>query len=503
MDLDIENYSIGELFNLIQLEQQETNINEIKQESNNLIMKFQNQDKPELVTFFKQLKEKLLNYFLENFVDEEKDGIDDWLQDEYLDNPDEIQEEKITSRANQIGFFQQDDHVVMDRNRLGINQVGDIPIIQGEINPNLKNTITRIVSLDSQFRETIFPYSNNPNSISSSTNYTCLLNDMLTNTLNLQLYSIEIPYSWYLIDEYKGNDYFLVRYKDDENKLKSISIKINEGNYTPDTIIDEINDKINENKILLNDGIIVNFSNDPKNGKTTIRNKSNKQITIIFYDNFNFLSEMKSCENKAKINSNLGWILGFRGHDVEGIPNMIYIINKDEHIVSYSLIDCYGPKYFLVMLDDFNQNHINKGLVSITLLNNNISLPSYYSADLDIECVDDDEVYIQGAPRRLTQAQLYTLNQIKSDDGIPLSSRTYAATTTDVFAVIPLKTLGLSPGQPYVEFSGSLQKNKRVYFGPVNIQNFKVRLVDDKGYTVNLHGMDWSFSIISENLYQY
>jgi hypothetical protein len=55
----------------------------------------------------------------------------------------------------------------------------------------------------------------------------------------------------------------------------------------------------------------------------------------------------------------------------------------------------------------------------------------------------------------------------------------------------------------YVDFSGSLQDNPRIYFGPVNIDRLRVRLVDDMGRTVNLHGVDWSITLISENLYQY
>ena len=500
MDTNINNYTNEELFNLLSLEEDEASIDDIENSSNNLIYRFNSQKKPELATFFIQLKDKLKKYMQEMIEEEEeeKDVINEWMDNEYLPNTDKSQENKITDRTNQVGFFEQDDHIVMDRNQLGLNQVGEVPIIQGELNPNLKNTVTRIISLDSQFRENIFPYSDNPNSISSSTNYSCLLNDTLTNTLNLQLYSVEIPYSWYLIDPYKGNDYFIVQYVDDKNISQETTITIDEGNYTEEGLINEINKKCN--KIFDSSVIDIQFEYLGASGKTTIKNNSDREITIIFFNNSNFLSQMKSCDNKAKINSNLGWLLGFRGDQDN---KMIYIISQNETINSQSMVDTYGPRYFLIVLDDFNQNHINKGLVSITLLNSNISLPDYYSADLNIECIDDKEIFVQDGPRRLTQAQLYSLNQLTTDPSEAANTRTYAATTTDVFAIIPLKVLGFKPGNPYVEFSGSLQKNKRVYFGPVNIQNFKVRLVDDKGYTVNLHGMDWSFSIISENLYQY
>jgi hypothetical protein len=62
---------------------------------------------------------------------------------------------------------------------------------------------------------------------------------------------------------------------------------------------------------------------------------------------------------------------------------------------------------------------------------------------------------------------------------------------------------GLKVGEMYIEFGGTLQDNKRIYFGPVNIDRMHVKLLDDKGYPVNLNGGDWAVTLISENLYQY
>jgi hypothetical protein len=61
----------------------------------------------------------------------------------------------------------------------------------------------------------------------------------------------------------------------------------------------------------------------------------------------------------------------------------------------------------------------------------------------------------------------------------------------------------MNTGDMYVEFGGTIQDNKRIYFGPVNIDRMHIKLIDDKGYTVNLNGAEWSITLISENLYQY
>jgi hypothetical protein len=78
--------------------------------------------------------------------------------------------------------------------------------------------------------------------------------------------------------------------------------------------------------------------------------------------------------------------------------------------------------------------------------------------------------------------------------------------TSDVFAVIPLRTAaatGLTMGQHYIDSGPSLLTNQRAYFGPVVINKLRVTLRDDKGYIVNLHGNDWSFSLVTEELYEF
>jgi len=186
---------------------------------------------------------------------------------------------------------------------------------------------------------------------------------------------------------------------------------------------------------------------------------------------------------------------------------MIYSYDlNDSSITSESIIDTYGSKYFLLVVDDFNQNHLNKGLVSITNLNNTLSLPNYYNTDLsfnEAQCIEDKKSPIViSAPRRITQAQIYSLNQIINNRK-NTSTTSSAPTTTDVLAIVPIKKEGLVTGQQFVEYGSTLQLNMRTYFGPVDVERLKVRLVNDSGYTVNLNGGDWSFSLISENLYQY
>jgi len=204
-----------------------------------------------------------------------------------------------------------------------------------------------------------------------------------------------------------------------------------------------------------------------------------------------------------------------------------------------------------LVLDDYNQNRINNGLVSITELSNILPIPTYYNTSqpyictpnvinlpsvLDINAVGNlsnispaeaaslginpDNLFnslqdkidlgtgnipqiLPSAPRTLTQAQIYTINEIIKNRNKTISFRSKAPTNSDTFAIIPIKYGSMTTGQLYTELSGQFQDNKRVYFGPVDIDRLRITLLDDKGNVVDLHGGDWCVTLISENLYQY
>ena len=132
-----------------------------------------------------------------------------------------------------------------------------------------------------------------------------------------------------------------------------------------------------------------------------------------------------------------------------------------------------------------------------------LNVPSYYNAK-DISCNENESqpFMVRSAPRTLTQAQLYTVNEIITNKK-KNTNRTSGPTTTDVLAIIPIQLVTTFRPGPYVQFGQALQANIRTYFGPVNIERLRVRLIDDKGNLVNLHDNDWSFTMVVEELYQY
>ena len=518
IDTNIENYNDDELYQILDLDT-DASIDEISDRTNELYNRFLSENNYDMAYFFQAVQNKLLDVKDDDDNEESSDDGGDnndiqnndstqygnWWENQYIQQTaDTNQEDKTTDRKQRVDIFNQGDHIIMKQNELGVNNDYTVPIAQGTMNPNLKNVTQRIICIDSKYRANIVPYTNNPDGVSSSTNFTLDLSDPLTNTLTLKLYSIQIPYSWYLIDTNYENDFFFIKNGDNYT-----CIKIDDGNYTPEELIEEINDKLQQTKDTETDYSYIEFSYKSKNGKVTITNTEQSPAQypeIIFYGENLSCGDKIGCFKNKKINNTLGWILGFRGYvDSEGNLNYGYEI-RDSPITSESIIDTYGSKYFLLAVDDFNQNHLNKGLVSITNLNNTLSLPNYYNTDLsfnEAQCIKDKKAPIViSAPRRITQAQIYSLNEIINNRK-NTSTTSSAPTTTDVLAIVPIKKEGLVTGQQFVEYGSTLQLNMRTYFGPVDVERLKVRLVNDSGFTVNLNGGDWSFSLISENLYQY
>jgi len=374
-------------------------------------------------------------------------------------------------------------------NETSLGAIYTKPIEKDFLNPTMKNINQRIVIIDSQYRENIVPYyPNNPSSTTSATDFLVNFSDSLNDVTSMQLYSIQIPYTWYVIDETHGNHYFYIEISD-----VSYKISLDSGNYTETQFITHINSVI-ATAISSSD---VTVSWNENNGIFSIINSSSDDITVVFfdYDDARFKSTEANKES-PKNNYNLGWFLGYRT-----ISNniMAYDISAGDTLKGEAVMDINGPKYFMLLIDDFNQNHLNRGLVNIDMDKQFIELPKYTNAPGTVSC---DPCNATG----MTKSQIYTYQSIaeyRNTFGEDRNSRMNSGTTTNIMAIIPLDVSFLSIGKVFTETSSSLEANSRIYFGPVNIDKMKIRLIDDRGKNVNLHGNDWCFGLTTNHLYKY
>jgi len=582
INMNISDYTLSELMAIIEIE--DLTPSHIVENTNFYIKKYKVKD-PKLSVFFQDVQSQLLQYAQgidDNEPDNNDEGkiivesfgnmsnnaiypagdkqISDWYQNENLTQSDKNQTNKITDRKQKIQLFG-NDSVPMNREQIATTDTYNLPVKQDSLNPNLKNTINRFLNLDSQFRQ----YTTGIDS--TSTNYTCDLSDTLKNTLKLSLYSYQIPFSWYAIDVAYGNTCFWIYDQDSGNY---VSISIPPGNYSQTSFQTQLNSSFNVAGFTFptspvnynqNSGKITLYlyggvwtDPDPDSSKTFTVSETTQ---IIFFDFTASLQCNINCSTKSNhyFNSTLGWIMGYR------LPYINVSQNGNE---TSAILDLNGTKYLILVIDDYNQNHINNSLVSISQFSNTLKIPSYYSPDLPYTCLNpgqninnlnelidgvvtqslfdtqsfnagngsftpgnytntsnqalnglliggkyendytSTQIVLPSAPRTLTNAQLYTINSINNNNNNITNYLAKAPTSSDILAIIPVKTsAGVPTGSLLVEFSGSLQDSSRTYFGPVNIDRLAVKLLDDKGNILNLNGNDWCVTIVAECLYQY
>lgn len=553
IDYNVDNYTISELLAILGLEFDfdiatdqltQANINKINDNVMLASKRFQSQfaSQPQLSLFFRNIQSKVIRYTdtleteLKNGMntldipeyDQDTQQTDAWFSNQYLTQEDSVQKDKITDRRQKVNLYD-NIHFPMKQEQLGISNNFDVPVSQDVLNPNLKNVINRFITLDSRNRGESY----------SATDYTTDLSEHVTNVLSLRLYAISIPYTWYVIDYQFGNTCFWF-----VNQGNHFKISIEPGNYNPTSFCDAINTAFitsnftystipvpaiatyssSSGKIKL----VLNGWKDP-NGITitTINNASlfdaavNPYIQFYDYNGVFNCFEDQGCNSSSSIETTLGWLMGYR------VPIIALLTSGNTATVP---IDLLGPKYFTIVLDDYNQNNINTRPITNVITSNSIPLPEYFNTSQPYVCIPPNppltvtalgnltnvsEVgsvdvnfatmqVLPSAPRTLTNAQMYTINEIIKNKNRSGTNKLKAATPSksDTFATVyikfPLTNAGIA-----VDFSGQLQDNKRIYFGPVDIDRLRIRLVDDRGYIVNLNGADWSCSIICETLYQY
>jgi len=594
INTNVSDYTLSELMAIVEIE--ELTAENIIENTNYYIRKYKTKN-PKLAVFFKEIQSQLLQYSqgLEPESDEDTEGkiivepmlsgiegytnmtndaiypsgdkmVSDWYKNEVLTQSNKTQTDKITDRKQTIKLFN-NPQVPMKQEQIATTDTFNLPVKQDSLNPNLKNTIKRFVNLDSQFRQ----YTSGIDSI--STDYTCDLSDTIKNTLSLCVYSYQIPFSWYAIDSAYGNTCFWIYDMASDN---TIAISVPSGNYSQSGFQNTLNDAFSSAGFTFTPPLPSPVNYDPNSGMITLYLNGGKwtdpldpaggvvftinpDTQIIFFDFTGNLQCNINCVTKSNhyFNSTLGWLMGYR------LP---YLNVDPSGNPASAILDLNGTKYLILSIDDYNQNHINNSLISVSQFNNTLKMPTYYSPDIPYTCITpaqqpnnlpeliggvvadslfntqsfnakngsfvpgnsssyttsiqalnglliagkyqqdytSTQIVLPSAPRTLTNAQLYTINSINNNNNNLTNYLAKAPTSSDILAIIPVKTsVGVPTGSLLVEFSGSLQNSVRTYFGPVNIERMAVKLLDDKGNVLNLNGNDWCVTLIAECLYQY
>jgi hypothetical protein len=320
-----------------------------------------------------------------------------------------------------------------------------------------------------------------------------------------------------------------------------IKITIPSKRYTLTQLIKEINRQFDTNP-LTKGSTLSTFNDGFAKEHSIFRLNINKIYTAQDYSlTFFNQTQFASCSvggqgiysiKTALWDSTVGWLLGFHSYaayhfstsasNQENIANYkkynAYTISMNsmtnQPIVSLTgdaTVNVYLFNQFYIILDDYTQNHLNDGVVTVTTADKDVALPSYANR-ANFKCNPSNgqpavslyrSNYGGTIPQLLTQNQLYAATQVLTNQQTNATKSVYSPPpyVKDMFAVIAMKLTSLQVGQSFVEYGGSLQDHDRKYFGPVNIRRITIRLLTDRGNVVDLNGANWSFSIICDQLY--
>jgi|688.fasta_scaffold124471_2 hypothetical protein len=287
----------------------------------------------------------------------------------------------------------------------------------GVINPLKKKTIKKNLNIDSRFRENYYS--------STSTNYNLTLPTNFNDIVQMQLSSIEIPTTYYVVSKQYGNNFFTLTV----NSSTTI-INIPDGNYSQNTIMNAINNQL----VLAGspfDKVVfaINLANGISgSGQTMVGFSDLSGNTIL---ELNFQADKYGIDDRnTPLPLKFGWLLGFR--------NGIYVNNLN--YVSEGVVDISGPRYLFLVVDDHN-NSVNNSFYSAfnsSILNKNILA----------------RISLQANPFNILQQN--NLNIVTTP---------------------------------------------RDYFGPVNLTNMTIQLLDEYGRIVDINNMDFSFCITLTTIY--
>lgn len=315
----------------------------------------------------------------------------------------------------------------------------------------------------------------------------------------------------------------------DASGVKKIELNVPDGIYNIYSLYNAINNRLRDNEQTENSILYSTFDKGVEYSvfQTCINQKYTAEDYILsFYD-----ERDADTQNIQTITSNsfqtttwdvtIGWVLGFRSHPQYYLNSTVattlysannnYILDASTNIITMqgdTCLDLYLFKNLYLIVDDFTQNHLNDGLITGIRNNPNAEKPSYASSGTRVcnplTLKNQSSIFNASQPGMgLTEKQLYAANQIQKENVIKNTTKLYSDPpyVKDMFAMIPLKVSGLSQGEVFTEYGGSLQENDRKYFGPVNITKLRIQLLNDHGDVINLNGNNWSFSLVFEYLY--
>ena len=325
MDLNIDNYSVDEICNILNIDVQ---VAEISQEFlyaklQTKINKLRNTDNSEI----SENKAQLVDFFYQCF----------------------IRVNKLLEEKQKNTLIVQDDHNIIKHNEAKKEEYYQVNVKSGTINPLTIKTLKKVIAIDTRFRDN---YEG-----TSSTDFVINLPTAFKKVLSLQVINYQLPYTIYSISKKTGSNSFYV---------DSSLIEIMDGGYDENSLVQEINSKLPSD---------ISLSYNSLSAKFIFTSGANFSLNFDYIENADMNYNLATNIDKNQLT--LGWIMGFRNNKIIKNGKQTYI--KYEGSNSYESEYCYdggvSNKYYLLSVNDYQNNH-NNAFVSAfkyqTLTDNNI-----------------------------------------------------------------------------------------------------------------------------------
>lgn len=356
-DLDIQNYQKKELEEMFELpdiydkniiEKQELKLRE-NITSNN---KISPDIKSKTIEFLNEAKKILIEEVIDGVKISKKSF-------ETFYNTQKIEKTNIELKSTNV--VDVNGHMVQERLYSTPDSSGPIgssypsEFYHGIINPLKKRILRQNLNIDTRFRENYYN--------SQASNYYVDLPIKFNDIVTIQLSSLELPISYYVISKKLGNNFFTIILPETNERE---TIYVPDGNYQYEDLMTNINNSLtNLGSNFQYISFSTNLSSSTTTGSGNVVVGISSDTNTLFPFTLDFQTDKYGTEDcNTPLPLKFGWFLGFR--------NGIYVNNYT--YVSEGVIDLSGPKYAYLVVDDFN-NNVNNSFYSAfnsSLLNKNI-----------------------------------------------------------------------------------------------------------------------------------
>ena len=312
----------------------------------------------------------------------------------------------------------------------------------GTINPLEIRTITKCITIDTKYRD---------QNSSPSTDFMFKMPDKLNKVVSMQLTNFEIPFNFYNCSISRNNSHVYIEINTTTTEYDDIPIKyskiviIPDGNYDQQSIISVLNAAISPADptnvfSYIRFSLDIDATTNAGTGKVTLELYGDSTHTrdSILSFSIDFRYNAEGSYDNIPITKKIGAILGF----VQPYYSLDVSYTGLTRITGENIINVFYTRYIFLVIDEYSNS---KSSTYVSAFNESL---------LDSNILARISVIGAKYYQWLTRTDYNTVSEI------------------------------------------------RRYHGPIDIQRFRIRLIDELGNTINLNNSDYSICLTIKQMYE-